>query len=79
MASIEWFAEEAKRSCGDVLETTDARRRFLTLRQPVGIVGAITPWNFVSGGRGGARGGAAEGYGPPQALAACFFRQPHPH
>lgn len=46
VASIEWFAEEAKRSCGDVLETTDARRRFLTLRHPVGIVGAITPWNF---------------------------------
>lgn len=89
MASIEWFAEEAKRTCGDVLETPDKGRRFMVgdmlplfgphsmtgaillptptqvpglhklhllwpwgpvllqvLRQPVGVVAAITPWNF---------------------------------
>ncbi|KAL4437189.1 hypothetical protein ABPG75_004328 [Micractinium tetrahymenae] len=46
VASIEWFAEEARRSCGDVLESPDRSRRFMTLKQPVGVVGAITPWNF---------------------------------
>lgn len=46
VASIEWFAEEARRTCGDVLESPDRSRRFLTLRQPVGVVAAITPWNF---------------------------------
>ncbi|PSC68568.1 succinate-semialdehyde dehydrogenase [Micractinium conductrix] len=46
VASIEWFAEEAKRTCGDVLESPDRHRRFMVLKQPVGVVGAITPWNF---------------------------------
>ena len=46
VASIEWFAEEAKRSCGDVLESPDRAKRFLVTRSPVGVVGAITPWNF---------------------------------
>ncbi|EFN58977.1 hypothetical protein CHLNCDRAFT_48452 [Chlorella variabilis] len=46
VASIEWFAEEATRSCGDVLESPDRHRRFMVLKQPVGVVGAITPWNF---------------------------------
>lgn len=46
VASIEWFAEEATRTCGDVLESPDGSRRFMVLKQPVGVVGAITPWNF---------------------------------
>ena len=46
VASIEWFAEEAKRTCGDVPESPDRTRRFMILRQPVGVVAAITPWNF---------------------------------
>eukprot|EP00887_Chlorella_sp_A99_P005176 scaffold1.g5176.t1 len=46
VASIEWFAEEAKRTCGDVMEAPDRQRRFLVLKQPVGVVAAITPWNF---------------------------------
>lgn len=43
---IEWFAEEAKRTYGDVIPATMGNKRFLTIRQPVGVVAAITPWNF---------------------------------
>lgn len=45
---IEWFAEEAKRVNGDVIPTTSNDRRLLTIKQPVGVVAAITPWNFPS-------------------------------
>ena len=44
--SIAWFAEEAKRICGDVVETPAKDKQFFVLKQPVGVVGAITPWNF---------------------------------
>jgi succinate-semialdehyde dehydrogenase/glutarate-semialdehyde dehydrogenase len=43
---IEWFAEEGKRVYGDVIPAFAADRRNLVLRQPVGVVAAITPWNF---------------------------------
>ncbi|KAK9131613.1 hypothetical protein Scep_011141 [Stephania cephalantha] len=43
---IEFFAEEAKRVYGDVIPATLADRRIVVLKQPVGVVGAITPWNF---------------------------------
>src|SRR6202051_1243218 len=43
---IEWFAEEAKRMYGDVIPGHQADKRILVLRQPVGVVAAITPWNF---------------------------------
>lgn len=43
---IQWFAEEAKRNYGDVIPGFTAEKRILTLKQPVGVVGAITPWNF---------------------------------
>jgi succinate-semialdehyde dehydrogenase/glutarate-semialdehyde dehydrogenase len=43
---IEWFAEEAKRVYGDVIPPTQAGKRILTFKQPIGVVGAITPWNF---------------------------------
>jgi succinate-semialdehyde dehydrogenase / glutarate-semialdehyde dehydrogenase len=43
---IDWFAEEAKRAYGDVIPTHDATKRLLTIRQPVGVIAAITPWNF---------------------------------
>jgi succinate-semialdehyde dehydrogenase/glutarate-semialdehyde dehydrogenase len=43
---IEWFAEEAKRLYGDVIPTHAAGKRILVLKQPVGVVTAITPWNF---------------------------------
>lgn len=43
---IEWFAEEAKRIYGDILPSTTSDRRSLVIKQPIGVVGAITPWNF---------------------------------
>ena len=45
---VEWFAEEAKRVYGDVLPDPDATRRMIVRKQPVGVVAAITPWNFPS-------------------------------
>ena len=44
---VEWFAEEAKRIYGDVIPATGDRRS-IVIKQPVGVVGAITPWNFPS-------------------------------
>jgi len=43
---VEWFAEEAKRVYGDVIPAPLSDRRYLVIRQPVGVVAAITPWNF---------------------------------
>ncbi len=43
---IEWFGEEAKRIYGDVIPGHSADKRILVLRQPIGVVAAITPWNF---------------------------------
>jgi succinate-semialdehyde dehydrogenase/glutarate-semialdehyde dehydrogenase len=43
---IEWFAEEGKRLYGDVIPGHQSDKRLLVLRQPVGVVAAITPWNF---------------------------------
>jgi succinate-semialdehyde dehydrogenase/glutarate-semialdehyde dehydrogenase len=43
---IEWFAEEGKRLYGDVIPGHAPDKRILVLRQPVGVVAAITPWNF---------------------------------
>ena len=43
---IEWFGEEAKRVYGETIPTTDPTKRYLVLKQPVGVCAAITPWNF---------------------------------
>ena len=43
---IEWFAEEGKRAYGHTIPTTVATRRYITIKQPIGVVAAITPWNF---------------------------------
>lgn len=43
---IEWFAEEAKRVNGDVMSSPWTDRRIITLKQPIGVCAAITPWNF---------------------------------
>ncbi len=43
---IEWFAEEAKRSYGDIIPHDKHGRRLVVIKQPVGVVVAITPWNF---------------------------------
>jgi succinate-semialdehyde dehydrogenase/glutarate-semialdehyde dehydrogenase len=45
---VEWYAEECKRTYGDVIPTNVAGRRLLTVRQPVGVSASITPWNFPS-------------------------------
>ncbi|EOW4338508.1 NAD-dependent succinate-semialdehyde dehydrogenase [Acinetobacter baumannii] len=43
---IQWFAEEGKRIYGDVIPTVNNQQRFIISKEPVGVVAAITPWNF---------------------------------
>ncbi len=45
---IEWFAEEGKRIYGETIPTHMTDRRIVVLKEPIGVVGAITPWNFPS-------------------------------
>ena len=47
-AYVRWFAEEAQRIYGDVIPSPWPGRRILVTKEPVGVVGAITPWNFPS-------------------------------
>jgi succinate-semialdehyde dehydrogenase/glutarate-semialdehyde dehydrogenase len=47
-AYIRWFAEEVRRAKGEIIPAPTADRRLLVTRHPVGVVGAITPWNFPS-------------------------------
>ena len=46
---VEWFAEEGKRIYGDVIPQPMNDRRLLVIKQPIGVVAAITPWNFPMG------------------------------
>ncbi len=43
---IEWFAEEGKRVYGDTIPAPSNDRRIVVVKEPIGVVGAITPWNF---------------------------------
>jgi succinate-semialdehyde dehydrogenase/glutarate-semialdehyde dehydrogenase len=43
---IEWFAEESRRVYGETIPSTDAGKRVMVIKQPVGVCAAITPWNF---------------------------------
>ncbi len=43
---VEWFAEEAKRTYGDVIPASSKDRRLVVIKQSIGVVAAITPWNF---------------------------------
>ena len=43
---IDWFAEEAKRIYGDIIPTHADGKRIMVLKKPIGVVAAITPWNF---------------------------------
>src|SRR5262249_22577261 len=43
---IEWFAEEAKRAYGDTIPSHARDKRIIVIKQPIGVVGCITPWNF---------------------------------
>ncbi len=45
---IEWFAEEGKRVYGDLIPTHKADARLLVIKQPIGVVASVTPWNFPS-------------------------------
>jgi succinate-semialdehyde dehydrogenase/glutarate-semialdehyde dehydrogenase len=45
---VEWFAEEGKRAYGEVIPAHAADKRIVVLKQPIGVVAAITPWNFPS-------------------------------
>ncbi len=47
-AYVMWFAEEARRTYGDVVPSPWADRRIIVTREPVGVIAAITPWNFPS-------------------------------
>ena len=43
---VEWFAEEARRTYGDTIPGHQQDKRIMTIKQPIGVVAAITPWNF---------------------------------
>ncbi len=43
---LEWFAEEARRVYGETIPTTDNNKRYLVIKQAIGVCAAITPWNF---------------------------------
>lgn len=43
---VEWYAEEGKRTYGETIPSLKGNTRMMTIKQPVGVVGAITPWNF---------------------------------
>ena len=43
---LEWFAEESKRIYGETVPTTDGNKRYVVIKQPIGVCAAITPWNF---------------------------------
>jgi len=43
---VEWFAEEARRTYGEVIPTTDNNKSYIVIKQPIGVCAAITPWNF---------------------------------
>lgn len=43
---LEWFAEEARRIYGDIIPPHQSNMRLSVIKQPIGVVGAITPWNF---------------------------------
>lgn len=47
-AFVEWFAEEGKRVYGDIIPNTTSGTRIMTTKQPIGVCGMITPWNFPS-------------------------------
>lgn len=43
---VEWFAEEARRIYGEIIPSPQAQKELLIIRQPIGVAGLITPWNF---------------------------------
>ncbi|SMX27218.1 Glutarate-semialdehyde dehydrogenase DavD [Pelagimonas phthalicica] len=66
---IEWFAEEAKRIYGDIITGHQPDKRILVLKQPVGVVASITPWNFPNAM-------IARKVGPALAVGCSFVARP---
>ena len=66
---IEWFAEEAKRIYGDVIPGHQPDKRIVVLKQPVGVVASITPWNFPNAM-------IARKLGPALAVGCAFISKP---
>ena len=66
---IEWFGEEAKRIYGDVIPGHQGDKRILVLKQPVGVVASITPWNFPNAM-------IARKVGPALAAGCAFVAKP---
>jgi succinate-semialdehyde dehydrogenase/glutarate-semialdehyde dehydrogenase len=66
---IEWFAEEAKRIYGDVIPGHQPDKRIVVLKQPVGVVASITPWNFPNAM-------IARKLGPALAVGCAFVSKP---
>jgi len=66
---IEWFSEEAKRVYGDVIPGHQLDKRIVVIRQPVGVVASITPWNFPNAM-------IARKVGPALAVGCAFVAKP---
>lgn len=66
---IEWFGEEAKRVYGDVIPGHQADKRIVVIKQPIGVVGSITPWNFPNAM-------IARKMGPALAVGCTFVARP---
>jgi len=66
---IEWFAEEAKRVYGDIIPGHQPDKRIMVLKQPVGVVASITPWNFPNAM-------IARKVGPALAVGCAFVAKP---
>lgn len=68
---FEWFAEEARRIYGETIPGNRAKQRIIVLREPVGVVAAITPWNFPNAM-------IARKIAPALAAGCCFIGKPAP-
>lgn len=68
---LHWFAEEATRVYGDIIPSPWPGRRLLVTKEPVGVVGAITPWNFPSSM-------LARKFGPALAAGCTIVAKPAP-
>ncbi|MEO9459775.1 MAG: NAD-dependent succinate-semialdehyde dehydrogenase [Lentilitoribacter sp.] len=66
---IEWFSEEAKRVYGDIILGHQSDKRIMVLKQPVGVVASITPWNFPNAM-------IARKVGPALAVGCAFVAKP---
>jgi succinate-semialdehyde dehydrogenase/glutarate-semialdehyde dehydrogenase len=66
---VQWFAEEARRIYGDVIPGHQPDKRVIVLKQPIGVVGSITPWNFPNAM-------IARKVGPALAAGCAFVGRP---